>query len=176
MANGGDFGADEILWIQRRPVRRRRRASPLDDRREFSILADANIHDWADVEPSIFGTLFERTLDPAKRSQIGAHYTSREDIETLLEPVVMAPLRREWAEAVQEKCDELLAKDSGGSAEASKGGTRPTRRRNRGAALRQAGAATSSTGWRHVTVLDPACGSGNFLYVAISCCSTWKRR
>src|SRR5207244_11499548 len=44
----------------------------------------------------IFGTLFERTLDPAKRAQIGAHYTSRQDIETLLTPVLLDPLRREW--------------------------------------------------------------------------------
>jgi hypothetical protein len=58
----------------------------------------ANQRDWSNVEPSIIGTLFERTLDPAKRSQIGAHYTSRQDILTLLEPVVMAPLRSEWAE------------------------------------------------------------------------------
>ena len=54
--------------------------------------------DWAAVEPTIFGTLFERSLDPSKRSQIGAHYTSREDIMLIVEPVVMQPLRREWGE------------------------------------------------------------------------------
>ena len=70
---------------------------------EIDTLALVNDFDWANVEPSTFGTLFERTLDPAKRSQIGAHYTSREDIETLLEPVMMTPLRREW-EDVRAKC------------------------------------------------------------------------
>ncbi len=51
---------------------------------------------WESVEPSIFGTLFERSLDPSKRSQLGAHYTSREDILLIVEPVLMQPLRREW--------------------------------------------------------------------------------
>ena len=53
--------------------------------------------DWSSIDAPIFGTLFERPLDPDKRPQLGAHYTSREDIETLIEPVVMEPLRREWA-------------------------------------------------------------------------------
>ena len=74
---------------------------------EINTLANINKYDWASVEPSIFGTLFERTLDPAKRSQIGAHYTSRADIETLLKPVLLAPLQREWAE-VKRKCEEEL--------------------------------------------------------------------
>ena len=70
---------------------------------EINTLANINKYDWAAVEPSIFGTLFERTLDPDKRSQLGAHYTSKEDILTLLEPVVFAPLRREWAAAGHEQ-------------------------------------------------------------------------
>jgi hypothetical protein len=75
MATGGYFGADTILHfngglfadadvIELRP-------------KEINELILVNEYDWASVEPSIFGTLFERTLDPAKRSQIGAHYTSR---------------------------------------------------------------------------------------------------
>jgi len=63
--------------------------------------------DWSAVDPSIFGTLFERELDPATRAQLGAQYTSREDIETLVDPVVMHPLRREWHE-LKEKIDSLL--------------------------------------------------------------------
>ncbi len=53
--------------------------------------------DWQFIEPSIMGTLFERALDESQRSQLGAHYTSEADIRTLVEPVLMAPLRREWA-------------------------------------------------------------------------------
>src|SRR5205807_4658132 len=59
-------------------------------------LARATALDWASVEPAIFGTLFERSLDPSKRAQLGAHYTSRDDIELIVEPVLMAPLRRRW--------------------------------------------------------------------------------
>ena len=64
--------------------------------------------DWSAVEPSIFGTLFERGLDPGKRAQLGAHYTSRSDIELIVEPVLMQPLRREW-EAVREQARALAA-------------------------------------------------------------------
>ena len=66
------------------------------------MLARASPLDWASVEPAIFGTLFERSLDPSKRAQLGAHYTSRDDILLMVEPVLMAPLRRRWA-AVQSR-------------------------------------------------------------------------
>ena len=62
--------------------------------------------DWSSVEPAIFGTLFERSLDPSKRSQLGAHYTSRADILLIVEPVLMEPLRREWA-AIKAEAETL---------------------------------------------------------------------
>jgi hypothetical protein len=65
---------------------------------ELQFLAEAAKLDWSQVEPAIFGTLFERSLDPSKRAQLGAHYTSRDDILLIVEPVLMAPLRREWDE------------------------------------------------------------------------------
>ncbi len=74
---------------------------------EVDLLITAARQDWASVEPAIFGTLFERSLDPNTRAQIGAHYTSREDIMLVVEPVVMAPLRREWAN-VQAKVEAQL--------------------------------------------------------------------
>ena len=52
--------------------------------------------DWAEVEPAIFGTFFERSLDPSKRAQLGAHYTSREDILRIVNPVILEPLKEEW--------------------------------------------------------------------------------
>jgi type II restriction/modification system DNA methylase subunit YeeA len=107
MASGGEFGADTILHFN---------GGLFDDAEvvdltpeEIEEVIRANDCDWSNVEPSIFGTLFERTLDPDKRSQIGAHYTSREDILTLLEPVLMLPLRREWAET-RKQCDEVWRK------------------------------------------------------------------
>ncbi len=59
-------------------------------------------YDWAHIAPAIFGTLFERSLDPGRRSLIGTHYTSEEDILLLIEPVLMQPLRRRW-DAVREQ-------------------------------------------------------------------------
>src|SRR5205807_3474855 len=106
MSKGGDFGADAILFFNG-GLFADADVVPLL-RQEIAQLIRASQRDWSNVEPSIFGTLFERTLDPAKRSQIGAHYTSKEDILTLLEPVLMAPLRREW-EQVKTECEKLWA-------------------------------------------------------------------
>ena len=65
------------------------------------------IGNWRDIEPSIFGTLFERALDASNRAQMGAHYTGADDIELVVEPVVMTPLRREWEET-RVAIDKLL--------------------------------------------------------------------
>ena len=160
MAHGGDFGADEILYFNGGLFA----DSDVIDLRldEIGKLNTVCQFDWGDVEPSIFGTLFERTLDPEKRSQIGAHYTSRDDILTLLEPVMMAPLRREWAD-VKAKCEALYAKirESAPKRTARSKDSKP--RRDFDKAIRDFVERLA-----HVTVLDPACGSGNFLYVAIN--------
>jgi len=119
--------------------------------------------DWSAIEPAIFGTLFERSLDPDKRSQLGAHYTSRDDILLIVDPVLMAPLRRRWAE-VKAKAEKLLEKPKPGKAAGKKLET----------ALRSLllGFVDELS---HVRVLDPACGSGNFLYVALkSLLDLWK--
>jgi len=99
MNQGGLFGAEEIRRFNGNLFE----AGPILDlgRDELEALYSAARLDWSAVDPSIFGTLFERGMDPDKRSQLGAHYTSREDIETLVEPVVMKPLRREWKETQQ---------------------------------------------------------------------------
>jgi SAM-dependent methyltransferase len=155
MTVGGDFWGEEILHFN---------GGLFADARvvdltaaEIQHLADACIPDWENVEPSIFGTLFERILDPDKRSQLGAHYTSRADIETLLEPVVMQPLRREWGE-VQAQCDEHVA----ASATAKTAAAKKKQLAARDKALKGFVERLSQ-----VTILDPACGSGNFLYVAL---------
>src|SRR5690606_33572496 len=75
---------------------------------ELAELVEAAKLDWSSIEPAIIGTLFERSLDPAKRSQLGAHYTGRADIERVVEPVVMTPLRRRWDE-VRAQADKLKA-------------------------------------------------------------------
>jgi len=160
MAHGGYFGADEILYFNGGLFAD---SDVIDlQPREIDTLNVVCQFDWSDVEPSIFGTLFERTLDPAKRSQIGAHYTSRDDILTLLVPVMMAPLRREWAD-VKAKCDALFAKirEAGPKRTVRSKDSKP--RRDFDKAIRD-----FIERLAHVTVLDPACGSGNFLYLGIN--------
>jgi hypothetical protein len=162
MEKGGDFGPVEIPWFNG-GLFADNDVIPLTTQ-EINTLIKANEYDWASVEPSIFGTLFERTLDPGKRSQIGAHYTSRADIETLLKPVLVAPLRREWDE-VKRKCEEQLwpklIKASRARSNAAKPKDSPQRKKFDRAIL------DFAERLHYVTVLDPACGSGNFLYVAI---------
>ncbi len=101
---------------------------------------------WRNIEPSIFGTLFEGALDASKRSQLGAHYTSADDIMAVIEPVIMKPLRQEW-QAAKAQAATLLSQDNRDDALAVLDKFRDR--------------LTS------VTVLDPACGSGNFLYIAL---------
>jgi type II restriction/modification system DNA methylase subunit YeeA len=155
MAVGGDFGAESIRYFNGNLFME---AVALElTTEELEALHDAAKLDWGAVDPSVFGTLFERGLDPDKRSQLGAHYTSRTDIETLVEPVVMAPLRREWAD-VQAGVRAQLERYE-----------RVTDPRTRKDALSSAQVALRAFGERlaSVRILDPACGSGNFLYVAL---------
>lgn len=155
MRTGGAFGTERIAWFNgglfdEAPALRL-------DRGEIDVLRTAGTADWGSVEPSIFGTLFERSLDPSKRSQIGAHYTGREDIMLIVEPVVMAPLRREWAGVRQQVLDQIERR--------RRAATKATKARADAAIERLIGGFLERLGG--VRVLDPACGSGNFLYVAI---------
>ena len=146
MAKGGLFGAAEIAHFNGDLFN-------MVDTVELSgnallLIGEASKKNWQNIEPSIFGTLFERALDASKRSQLGAHYTSADDIMLVVEPVVMQPLRREW-EAVRQEVGNLLVEDNADAG------------RVRLAAFQQR--------LFEVTVLDPACGSGNFLYLALRC-------
>ena len=146
--NGGLFNDDTVLELDGDGLR---------------ILAEVCALDWANIEPSIFGTLFERSLDPSKRSQLGAHYTSRDDIRLIVEPVLMAPLRKKWEE-IKTRPRGSLARPRG-SATKPRGSRRPTRFDELDFAAEIG----------RLRVLDPACGSGNFLYVALrSLLDLWK--
>ena len=164
MADGGDFGLETIRHFNGNLFDKEPVVDLIPDEM-LSIAAAASL-DWSSVDPSIFGTLFERGMDPAKRSQLGAHYTSREDIETLVDPVIMQPLRREWAE-VQATVQSLLTT---GRKQLPKP---PPKRPPSEATLKKARGEARMvvhrflTRLQHVTVLDPACGSGNFLYVTL---------
>ncbi|GAB7024748.1 class I SAM-dependent DNA methyltransferase [Salidesulfovibrio brasiliensis] len=120
-------------------------ALPLDEQ-QLELLIDAADSDWRDVEPAIFGTLLERALDPRERHKLGAHYTPRSYVERLVIPSLMTPLRREW-EAVQTAAVTLMNQDK------------------KEKALENVQAFHRKLCKLHI--LDPACGSGNFLYVAL---------
>ena len=111
---------------------------------------------WSDIEPSIFGTLFERVIDESKRRQLGTHYTSREDIELIVEPVLMKPLRDQWEETTSSTQPYL-------DWEGRHGQERDHMRERLHALLSEFQDRLAA-----MTVLDPACGSGNFLYVSLA--------
>jgi type II restriction/modification system DNA methylase subunit YeeA len=139
--NGGLFMDDEVFEL---------------DWRDLGVLNAAAALDWSQVEPAIFGTLFERSLDPDKRSQLGAHYTSKEDILLIVEPVVIEPLQRRWQFVKAEATAKAEA------AEKAKGREYTKLRADLEEMLLDWVAELSA-----VRVLDPACGSGNFLYIAL---------
>ena len=120
-------------------------ALPLN-RDQLMLLIEAAQCDWRDVEPAIFGTLLERALDPLERHKLGAHYTPRAYVERLVVPAIVQPLRAEW-EAVQAAIVKLTSQDK----------TKEAVREIRGFHRRLC----------EVRILDPACGSGNFLYVTL---------
>jgi len=122
------------------------RALPLT-REQLDLLIEAGRADWHDVEPAIFGTLLERALDPVERHKLGAHYTPRAYVERLVMPTVVEPLREEW-DAVRAAALTHLGR-ADGRADAVK-------------ELREFHARLCS-----LRVLDPACGTGNFLYVTM---------
>lgn len=114
-------------------------------REEIGELLVAAEHDWKEVEPAIFGTLLEQALDPQERARLGAHYTPRAYVERLVVETVIAPLREDWRAVLGAA---QRARDHGGD---------------------KAALALVEAFHRRLCatrVLDPACGTGNFLHVA----------
>jgi hypothetical protein len=120
--------------------------APVMGKAQIALLLEASRSDWCDVEPAIFGTLLERALDPIERHKLGAHYTPRAYVERLVLPTVINPVREEWESVLA----AAMTLDSAG---------------NRKAAVREL--RDFHQRLCHIRVLDPACGSGNFLYVTL---------
>jgi hypothetical protein len=155
---GGRIGFDSIAWFNG-GLFDSDATLPLNAA-DIALLQRAAALDWSQIDPSVLGTLFERGLDPDKRGELGAHYTNREMIMKIIEPVVVRPLLAEW-----DICRVEIAAAMG-RAEAAHGA------RKAGQAKRaKAQAETLLRGFldrlRAFRVLDPACGSGNFLYLAL---------
>lgn len=140
--NGGLFDDDDAVPMEKEDIEQALKAARLD---------------WAEIDPSIFGTLFERGLDPDKRSQLGAHYTDRDKIMLIVGPVIVEPLTHEWG-ATKQAIQAMLAR-----AGAAKSPSAATKARNEAQGLYTA----FLERLKNFRVLDPACGSGNFLYLAL---------
>ncbi|MGE0418089.1 MAG: class I SAM-dependent DNA methyltransferase [Acetobacteraceae bacterium] len=124
---------------------RERTVLPLG-REEIGELRRAAAYDWRDVDPSIFGTLLEQALDKTERRRLGAHYTPRAYVERLVVATVIEPLRADWRDVLS------------------------TAERQKAEGRRTDAAATVAdfhTKLCRIRVLDPACGTGNFLYVSL---------
>ena len=174
MASGGMVGYEEVAWFNG-GLFDDGSALPLD-RPGINMVREVARLDWSDIDPSIMGTLFEQGLDPNKQpatesserspdedSRIGVHYTDPEKIMLIVEPVIERPWLVEWArtkerietEVKRAKAVELLDRVD---LRAEK-----SRRRQRAERLLSEFLARL----RQFKVLDPACGSGNFLYIAL---------
>lgn len=153
MKDGGRVGFEHVDWFNG-GLFDDDTAIPLDGDDILLMQRVSNLN-WSEIDTSIFGTLFERGLDPDKRSQLGVHYTDRGKIQQIIEPVITRPLLAEWAEV-----RDALA--------AFGGNDMPVRRGNQNQTNLAAAAYHSFLArLRAFKVLDPACGSGNFLYVAL---------
>ncbi len=152
MNDGLPFGFEEKLLRFNGGLFARTQSLPMTAD-QLRLLLEAAKFDWSTVEPSIFGTLLERALDPSERQKLGAHFTPREYIERLVRPAVIEPLRAEW-EIAQAQARQIL----------DKGDAEPTAddRKKAADAIR-----AFHDRLVHVRVLDPACGSGNFLFVTL---------
>jgi type II restriction/modification system DNA methylase subunit YeeA len=146
---GGQYGNDDIAWFNGGLFKTI--AMPVLIDSDLAILfTAADSLDWRAIDPTIFGTLFERGLDPTNRAQLGAHYTDVATINKLIEPLITRPLTAEW-----QSVKTLL--------KASQGRSKRTDDYKNALAAYQ----NYLERLRNFRVLDAACGSGNFLYLAL---------
>ncbi len=166
---GGDYGDHDIAWFNG-GLFKTINVPPLTAPDLQALHRAAADMDWRAIDPTIFGTLFERGLDPAARAPLGAHYTDTGTIAKLIEPLVSDPLVFEWA-STRQKIAELAPK-FGMVKGRKKNEYRPNDALQSGNALLQ-GFFNRLNAYR---VLDPACGSGNFLYLALKALRDIEKR
>ncbi|MDI1239956.1 MAG: hypothetical protein PSV26_20940 [Polaromonas sp.] len=150
MRDGGLYGNDDIPWFNGGLFKKIK--VPALTVLDMTELRNAAALNWSAIDVSIFGTLFERGLDPGKRSQLGAHYTDPATIMRIVEPVLKRPLLQIWEQTAQE-IRGLMAKN-----------TRKGDKHYKAAKARFIGWLDQLSSYR---VLDPACGSGNFLFLGL---------
>ena len=145
--NGGLFDDDTALPLDKTGIETTLKAAALD---------------WSEIDPSILGTLFERGLDPDKRSQLGAHYTDREKIMRIVEPVVVHARGSRNGRRTKGEIAAAIAKEDKARPRSRRRSKRPVK-----IAPSQGLLNAFLKRLQDFTVLDPACGSGNFLYLAL---------
>ena len=191
MRGGGFFGADVIKWFN---------GGLFDDAEvlpleaiDLKLIGDtAAEHDWSQIDPAIFGNLFEEALKATReRPALGAHYTDRDKILKIVDPVIIRPLTAEWETAYAEikaSSEEMAVAELARKAVLERGADalkadardakagEAARRKELTAIAKTRDAAYGAARDRleaflarlaAFRVLDPACGSGNFLYVAL---------
>ncbi|RZJ44391.1 MAG: class I SAM-dependent DNA methyltransferase [Brevundimonas sp.] len=191
MRTGGFFGVDTIHWFNG-GLFDEASALPLEAI-DLKLIGDtSDEHDWSEIDPAVFGTLFEEALKATRqRAALGAHYTDRAKILKIVDPVIVWPLTAEWETALAEikahgatvkaaEVERRAVMDAAGEAmkvdpAAARAGE-AARRKKLTAIARKRDAAFGAAKNRleaflsrlaAYRVLDPACGSGNFLYVAL---------
>ncbi|MBK1695027.1 SAM-dependent methyltransferase [Chromatium weissei] len=184
MATGGSFGMEKIDWFNGGLFDA---AKPLPlTRTDVTLLRELARLNWSAIEPSIFGTLFERGLDPNQREQLGAHYTDSASIMRLVNPVVLDPLREEWRlqqETIKELVDNVAAQNiKAEKVIAAVNKTILTTESAKKVVKARADVSKAEAKLKQqiekrcrnflnrlaeFRVLDPACGSGNFLLLAL---------
>lgn len=161
MNTGGEFNFDEIPQFNGSFFAD---ATAFDlPKEQLEVLYEAANKDWTEVEPAIFGTLLERALDSKERKSLGAHYTPRSYVERLVRPVIIEPLRSEWL-LVESEVDRFLT--------LKEKQQKPTK-----AQIEKAEKEIRSflEKLQQIRILDPACGSGNFLYVTLDLLKTLEQ-
>ncbi|MFM7578844.1 MAG: DNA methyltransferase, partial [Microcystaceae cyanobacterium] len=156
MNQGDKFGYEKLLYFNGNLFSD---ATAFNLKKEqLEILLSASEKDWKSVEPAIFGTLLEQALETDERSQLGAHYTPRSYVERLVRPTVIEPLQEQW-QLIQGEVEHILDTES----EATHAENVDLAKTVLDDFLKQL---------REIKVLDPACGSGNFLYVTLDLMKT----
>jgi hypothetical protein len=153
MRDGGDFALESIPWFNG-GLFKQVDVPPLTTEDVVQLLEAARMG-WGEIEPAILGTLFERGLNPDMRSQLGAHYTDPATILKLIRPVIYAPLLAEW-DVAKVQIAALMEKHAQGGR-----GSRAARDEAQATFIK------FIARLKDYRVLDPACGSGNFLYLAL---------
>jgi hypothetical protein len=150
MRSGGMYGNDDIPWFNGGLFKKVN--VPALSIMEMTELRNAAALNWSAIDVSIFGTLFERGLDPSKRSQLGAHYTDPATIMRIVEPVLVRPLSLQWAKQLEGIRTSM---------------NRSLKRGDKHHKYAQRLFVQWLEQLKEYRVLDPACGSGNFLFMGL---------